>query len=327
MTQSPAAPNPANRLGIDYRSPPGRKTPIGIIDVHTHVYECEATPLMWEAARLYGVTHLVSMTPLAELDAVRRRFGSAIDFIAIPHWKEMSSREGFRDQWIADLRSFHERGARLCKLWMAPKMRKEFGLTAKHPFLRPVLDVAAELRFDLMIHAGDPSVWFAPGARYEDEKVYGTKADQFEQVEWLAEHIAPRRLIGAHMGGCVEELEMLQGLLDRHDNYFIDSSATKWIVREVARQPEAVRAFILRNADRILFGSDLVVRDEYKTFDHYASRYWAHRMMWESDYRGESPIDDPDADDPPKLAGVDLPAEILHKVYRENAIRLGLVSA
>jgi hypothetical protein len=45
--------------------------------------------------------------------------------------------------------------------------------------------------------------------------------------------------------------------------------------------------------------------------------------MWETACRGESPIEDPDADDPPRLAGVDLPAEVLRKMYRENAVRLG----
>ncbi|RMF76336.1 MAG: hypothetical protein D6744_12420, partial [Planctomycetota bacterium] len=258
---------------MDYRDPPPQKTDAPIIDFHTHVHECDATPLMLEAARLYGVRHIVTMTPLADVDAIRRRLGSFVDFIAIPNWKQMRADDSFRRQWIADLRSFRDGGARLCKLWMAPRMRKEYGITAKHPFLRPVLDAAAELGFDIMIHAADPSVWFSPGARYADTSVYGTKAEQFEQVEWLAELIAPRRLIGAHMGGCIEELDRLQGLLDRHANYFIDTSATKWIVREVARQPEAVRAFVIRNPDRILFGSDLVVRNEYDSFDHYASRY------------------------------------------------------
>jgi hypothetical protein len=73
----------------------------------------------------------------------------------------------------------------------------------------------------------------------------------------------------------------------------------------------------------VLFGSDLVTGTDYD-FDHFASRYWAHQMMWESDYRGESPIVDPDAEDPPRLAGLNLPIDVLTRLYRENAQRLRL---
>jgi predicted TIM-barrel fold metal-dependent hydrolase len=206
-------------------------------------------------------------------------------------------------------------------------MRQRHGLTVDHAFIRPVVDAAVELGYHFMIHAGDPSVWWQPGGKYADTGVFGTKHDQYAQVEWLLDHVAPRIVIGAHMGGAVEELDFLQGLLDRHPNYRIDTSATKWIVREVARQPEAVRDFVIRNADRVLFGSDLVASEGYQTFDHYASRYWAHQMMWETSHRGESPIADPDAPDPPRLAGVDLPANVLKMIYSINARSSGFCEA
>ena len=112
-------------------------------------------------------------------------------------------------------------------------------------------------------------------------------------------------------------------------------SATKWMVRAVAEQSAAaVRDFFVAFQDRLIFGSDLVVGDKFD-WDHYASRYWALQMTWESEYRGESPIEDPDggqgfdprtgtfdvssADGRPRLCGVDLPAEVLVKLYRRNA--------
>lgn len=205
-------------------------------------------------------------------------------------------------------------------------MREKYGLTADHPFLRPVIDTAIELGYHFMIHAGDPTVWWGPGGKYADTAKFGTKPEQFRQVEWLADYVAPRNLIGAHMGGNVEDPDFLQVLLDRHANYYIDTSATKWIVREVACRPESVRDFLIRNADRVLFGSDLVASDKFQSFEHYASRYWAHRTVWETAYRGESPIDDPDAEQPPRLAGLALPRNVLHAIYRENAERLALAT-
>ena len=60
-------------------------------------------------------------------------------------------------------------------------------------------------------------------------------------------------------------------------------------------------------------------------------------MLWETNYRGECPIEDPDggkgfdprtgefvaakADGVPHLVGLDLPADVLVKLYRTNAER------
>jgi predicted TIM-barrel fold metal-dependent hydrolase len=150
------------------------------------------------------------------------------------------------------------------------------------------------------------------------------KLQQFDQLEWFLDYVAPRRVIGAHLGGFSEDPEFLESMLSRHENYYLDTSATKWIVREVSPRAHAFHDLMTKYADRIIFGSDLVTGDGYD-FDHYASRYWTHLHLWESDYRGESPIEDPDAE-PPLLNGVDLPADVLEKVYRRNAEQLGIFS-
>lgn len=314
--------HPANRLGLDYRATTPRKVDCRIVDVHTHVYDTSTTPLFLAAADLYGIDKIVTMTPLDQIDALRARLGDRLDFIAIPSWRHMSSADSFQRQWLADLESFREKGARRMKFWVAPPLRGNHGLTLQDPFFQPLIDKGLELDFDFMIHVGDPSMWFQPGGRYANASVFGTKHEQYAQLEFLMERVRPRNVIAAHMGGNVEEPDFLQHLLDRYPNLSLDSSATKWIVREVARQPERVRRFVIENADRILFGSDLVVAEKFD-FDHYASRYWAHQIMWETDYRGESPIEDPDGEHPPKLAGLDLPPAVLHKLYHENAERLG----
>ena len=62
--------------------------------------------------------------------------------------------------------------------------------------------------------------------------------------------------------------------------------------------------------------------------EHYVSRYWCQRTLWESDWRGQSPIADPDAQVEnglplsPLLNGVDLPPAVVKLVYFENAQRL-----
>lgn len=318
--------NPANLIGIDYHAVPPRRVTTPIVDIHSHVYRCRQTARFMDVAAKFGVRRIVSMSPLEEAPALRDEYGDRLEFIAVPTWKNVERNEAFVREYMQQMDGFRALGSRICKFWMAPRMRGEHKLTLDHPLLRPAVEHAVDLGFFIMVHIGDPSVWFRPGGKYADVKKFGTKRDQYDQLEWLLEKVAPRAVIGAHMGGSVEELDFLQSLLDRFPHYVIDTSATKWIVREVARQPDAVRAFIIRNADRILFGSDLVVRDTYDTFDHYASRYWAHQMMWETDYRGGSPIADPDAEDPPQLAGVNLPDDVLRRIYVENAQRLDLLA-
>lgn len=315
----------ANRLGLDYRANLPRKVAGPIVDIHTHVRDVDSARLFFEAATHYGVQKIVSMSPLENVDALRSAYPGRLDFIAVPNWRKMEFSTEFRDSWIEDLTTFRNKGARLCKFWMAPPMRGKYGLTLEHEWADPVIRHTLELEFQFMVHIGDPSVWFRVGTKYEDAVKFGTKRDQYGQLEYLLRRVAPRVVIGAHMGGTVEDLPFLQSLLDRFSNYMIDTSATKWIVREVAWQPEAVRDFVEKNQDRILFGSDLVTEVKYD-FDHYASRYWSHLMMWETAYRGESPIEDPDAETPPRLSGCDLPAGVLSKIYRENAARLGFVS-
>src|SRR5690606_11722720 len=168
------------------------------------------------------------------------------------------------------------------------------------PWRRRQMDLASDLGMCFMAHIADPDTWFA--TKYADAEKYGSKIEQYAPLERLAaEYTQPWIL--AHMGGWPEDLEFLDGLLTRHANISLDTSATKWIVREISAHPRAkVLAFLERWKGRILFGSDIVTTDAHLTpesglrgmgdlsstpeeaFDLYASRYWALRKLWESDY-------------------------------------------
>ena len=106
-----------------------------------------------------------------------------------------------------------------------------------------------------------------------------------------------------------------------------DTSATKWQVREVSKRGDAVRSLICRHPGRFLFGTDLVTRHMLDR-EHYVSRYWCQRTLWESSWRGPSPISDPDfergPDGPrtPEIRGIGLPPEVLGGLYHANAARV-----
>ena len=84
---------------------------------------------------------------------------------------------------------------------------------------------------------------------------------------------------------------------------------------------------VCRYPERFFFGTDLVTRHHLPR-EHYVSRYWCQRTLWESAWQGPSPIADPDYQAAPGepaqewLRGLALPDDVLRKVYHDNAAAL-----
>lgn len=358
----PSAPAAANLLGLDYRAEAGRLgAPVApIVDVHTHVNGERAAAIWREVADLYGVERTYSQTVPQEAPAVRRVLGERVRFIAVADFSAEDKWRAFTEGFLADLDFWHgEMGARCVKIWNAPRFRelaREF--LAKHPgagraedlvefdspWRRRIAEKAAGMGMMFMVHCADPDTWFR--TKYADAKTFRTKPEQYPPLERMLRDFAPTPWIAAHMGGWPENLDFLDALLDRHENLWLDTSATKWMVRELSRHPsERMIAFLERWKGRILFGSDVVTTDDHlrpddtkrfaaaqagtaeEAFELYASRYWALRTMWETGYDGPSPIADPDlmmvepeahdAFSSPRLVGHRVPADLLRTLYRE----------
>lgn len=349
-TPTAPGPTPANLFNLDYRAEAARlgPPPTPITDIHTHINGERAARIYEEARTLYGVHRTFSMTQLTQADAVRRTLGDSIAFIAVPDYMSENPAHAHTQGFIDDITEWHARGSRICKFWCAPRGR-DYGARFGHPDLltlasdwrRRQMDHAASLGMMFMAHIADPDTWFA--TTYKDASVYGTKAQQYETLEQRL-HEYPVPWILAHMGGCPEDLGFLSALLERHPNAYLDTSATKWMVRELSRHSASERVAFFRTwSGRILFGSDIVTHDEHlspdpgagdraaqassedEAFDLYASRYWALRTLFETDSTGPSPIADPDLkllhpdrhDDlsSPPLNGARLPLDLQHSLY------------
>jgi hypothetical protein len=224
------------------------------------------------------------------------------------------------DDYLRRLEAFYNIGSRVVKFHCAPESMRRRGWTLDSPRLRPVFEEAAARKMGIMTHIGDPDTWYA--TKYADASVYGTRQEHYEMWERMLNEYPDTPWIGAHMGGNPEDLERLQGLLDRHANLSLDCSATKWIARALSPQRNAAREFFLRNQDRVIFGSDQVSGDD-RNFDFYCSRFWVQRKTWETAYIGKSPILDGDvpAEEQPTLRGLALPDGVLQKLYHGNAVR------
>jgi len=333
---------PHNRLGIDYRDVPPRKVKIagGMVDAHNHTREPHLTKTMVDAAAAYGITEFWTMAPLEHVKPLQEAFPGQFHFIAVPAWQRaMNSMpdEAFFNDWRDRVGQFAELGARLIKFHAAPGTCRRWGISLDDPRIMSLAKFAYDLGYHFMTHVGDPKAWFFGKGTYADGS-YGTFESQFAMLERMLERYPDRLHLGAHMGGSLEDLELLARRLEKYPHYMLDMSATKWMLRAATEQSaQDVRDFFVSFQDRIVFGSDLVVGEKYD-WDHYASRYWALQKLWDTNYDGESPIDDPDggkgfdpksgrfdemkSDGLPRIKGVDLPEGVLRKLYRENAKRL-----
>jgi predicted TIM-barrel fold metal-dependent hydrolase len=339
MTDAASLPE-HNQTGQDYslRSDFAYTGPI--IDFHSHVTmtaptdqpngpaggagaagSTEQAELMLEEAAAFGITRTITMCPLADIVPLHERFGRTLGFNAMINKKP----EDTEKEVLLELEKFLAAGIEMVKLWSAPRGR-ERGYYVNAPWRIAALKEAYKAGIRLvMVHVGDPDHWWTTA--YTDTAKFGTKADQYTPLCEMMELFPEMTWIGAHMGGDPEHPEHLQELMEKYPHYHCDTSATKWQVREVSRHPAAIRTLIEKFPDRFLFGSDLVTRHGLPR-EHYVSRYWCQRMLWESSCTTFSPISDGDyvstegGSKTSPLCGVGLKGEVLEKVYFGNANRL-----
>lgn len=211
------------------------------------------------------------------------------------------------------------------------KLFKNFGLTVRDglgrrvhvddPELDPVWETAGRLDIPVLMHVGEPMSFFEPVDRFNERWLELTllpnrrlPRDRFPAFEALtaerdrlwARHPGTR-FIAAHMAWHANDLGRLGTLLDRLSNVYVETGA---ILYELGRQPHTAREFFIRYADRILFGKDTYEASEFpyywrvfETRDEYFDYYRRYHAFW-------------------KLYGLDLPDDVLKKVYHENALRV-----
>ncbi len=298
-----------------FAAPPPRKIPGPVIDIHTHANEPARNHELIEAARTYGVSKIVVIAPLDEGLALQRQYTREVVLAVRPILSEPKRQIALLDRAVETVRGAGEARAPLIKLWFAPRVRDRLDFLLDSPRLDPVFRAIADEGLGVLVHVSDPDRWFE---RKYDPAKYGTKPEQYPMLEARLRQFPTIRFIAAHMGGDPEHLGHLTDLLTRYPNLYLDTSATKWIVRELGRQRDAAREFFCRWAERICFGTDQVVTTDLDP-ERYLVRYWVHQMFWETDLVCPSPIADPDSDGSPVLQGLDLPEDVLEQIYRKTA--------
>lgn len=298
------------------REPPAARFGGPIIDAHCHYGTPAATERMFRAGRAYGVRKWIGICRIEQVPALRKRFGDEAGFNIWLDHQHADDPTSFRE---INLRIIDEAVQQRChciKSWYKPEFNRRTGLFFDDPRLDPIFQAIADAGLPLLVHIADPDIWWK--RQYADRDTFETKRFTYRQLTNTLGRFPRLRVLVAHMGGWPENLPFLSDLLGRYPNCLLDTSATKWVARELSHQPAAARDFIIRHADRLLFGTDLVAF-KHATIDHHSSRYWVHRHLYERSDVAASPIPDPDAQTHVHVAGLDLPDPVLRRLYLTNA--------
>ncbi|QDV67461.1 Amidohydrolase [Rosistilla carotiformis] len=189
----------------------------------------------------------------------------------------------------------------------------------------PIWEACGRLGLPIIMHVADPAAFFDPidpqNERWEElsrHPDWSFHGDDFPSREALLEarnRVIERhpktKFIGAHVANNSEDLETVAAWLDRYPNLSVEFASR---IGELGRQPYSARDFIIKYADRVMFGTDgpwpetrirlywrfLETRDQYFP---YSEKEFPPQGLWQ-------------------IYGLYLPDDVLRKVYSENAARL-----
>lgn len=233
--------------------------------------------------------------------------------------------EDWLENTLAQLEYDVSIGARGLKIFKSQGMRhtdKDGNrIKINDPRLDPVWAKCGELGIPVLIHSADPKQFWEPhdenNERWLELKLRPNRkreADDpapWETIIGEAHDIFRRHsntiFINAHMGWYASDLAQLGKLLDEMPNMYVEIGA---VIAELGRQPRMANRFLEQYQDRVLFGKDSYRPEEYHTYfrvletdDEYFPYYKRYHAFW-------------------RMYGLDLPDEILSKLYYKNALRI-----
>jgi len=211
------------------------------------------------------------------------------------------------------------------------------------PQLDPVWKRCGELGLPVSIHVADPRAFWRPyddkNERWKELKDhkswwFGDKAKFPAREEILAsldrviERHPKTTFVCVHFANNAEDLDWVERALDRRPNMMADLAAR---IPEVGRHdPEQVRRLFTKHQDRIVFATDFQVYDrlilgssgnEPPPTDADAQTFFSKHWRWLETNDRDWPHMTPIQGDW-NISSIGLPAEVLRKIYFDNARKL-----
>ena len=322
--------NPTSTLVI-----PGEtiiKAKFPFIDVHGHQYrmaEQDLTPVI-AAMDTLNMGVMVNLSGrsgenlLKSVQNIKDNFPNRFVVFANVNFDGVGS-EGWAENAVNQLAEDCKNGAKGLKVYKSLGLRNEDTdgnrIAVNDSRLDPIWAKCGELGIPVLIHTADPKPFWdefdGDNERWLELKTHPRrKRDANNPVSWeqlIAEQHAMFKkhpnttFINAHMGWFANDLGKLGQLLDEMPNMNVGIGA---IIAELGRQPRFAKAFFIKYQDRILFGKDSWKPGEFPTYfrilesnDEYFPYHKKYHAFW-------------------PMYGLDLPDDVLNKVYYKNALRI-----
>ncbi len=339
---------PKNQLKVAQNLRSGAKFPV--VDVHTHFYY----KLHHSEPALDDFVAAMDRNRIAVCVSLDGKLGGQLEQHRKFLWKKYRDRfvifanvdwigDGDRKQpatWACHREDFARRTAQQLAQAVEDgvsglKLFKQFGLGYRNPdgtLIKiddprwdPIWQACGQLGIPIIIHTGDPAAFFDPIdatnerweelSRHPDWSFYGddfpSRAELLDARNRMIARHPNTQFIGAHLANNSEDLNTVSQWLEKYPNLWIEPASR---IAELGRQPFTARDFLIRHADRLLFGTDgpwpearlkiywrfFETRDE--SFD-YSEKVPPPQGIWQ-------------------IYGVDLPDEVLQKMYYRNAAKL-----
>jgi predicted TIM-barrel fold metal-dependent hydrolase len=198
----------------------------------------------------------------------------------------------------------------------------------------PMWDAAGSLKMPVAIHSSDPEAFFLPIDRFNerweelhahpDWSFYGKDFPSNRELQEARRNVMRRhpatQFVCLHVADS-EDLAYVAECLDEHPNMHVEIAAR---IGELGRQPRAAYQFINKYQDRVLFGTDAIpggVDTPQQVFNDQLYEIYYRFLETQDEYFDYAP-----AATPPqgrwRIYGIGLSAQVLRKVYSENAARL-----
>lgn len=165
-----------------------------------------------------------------------------------------------------------------------------------------VYEKATQYGVPVLLHG---SIINIPGLKDQLDQVYG----DFPEVTFIHAHYGSTIMSGIN-------LDLTAELLDKHPNLYIDLSMGGGIARYhryLKQDLETIRNFVIKYQDRILFGSDIILRPAKNDFD-----FLYERMRCDIDLHQKREYTCQFGESDWVHQGFNLDKEILRKLYYEN---------
>jgi len=303
-----------------------------IFDAHTHAVDKGSLNLLVEIGQKYGVERTLLIPHIRRVrNYAEKKYPGRFIFARYFSGSKLSTK-GIPGV-ARKIEKLKEDGYQIAKIQNAPSMNKR--AKTKPDSIRfgdescdPIFAALVDNEIPLLLHMSDPDTYYA--SKYANSQVYNTKEEDLGELEVAVAGHPDVKFQLAHFAAQpeIDRLSNLAHWMDSYPNFIVDTASARWMVRELSKDSERSRDFLIKYQDRIVFGTDCIALFRFKWrsssrnyFDH---RHLALRLLLETDGQGiPLPFKDNDTANAggTLINGLSLPNRVLRKIYWENAIR------